>query len=504
MEYAGLFENQVKAVLPEIYFATFAILIAVFGSFIGTSKTLNYPLTYKSVLLLCGSSLIIGIVILFNNPLSQGVLFNGTYVVDYLSTAAKTLIMLSSLFVLFSVKGYHEEYRINPFEYFVLVLFAVLGLCLLVASVDILAAYLAIELQSLCLYVLASFKRDSAYSIEAGLKYFILGAFSSSLLLFGGSFLYGITGSTNLIDIASFFVEYNTLGSEIINLVNISIIFISVGLLFKLAAAPFHMWSPDVYEGAPTSSSIFFAIVPKIAIFTFFLRLYEHGFYSLVDSWQHILVIVGFVSVVIGAFTALKQKNLKRLLAYSAVSHVGYMLIAFSAGSFDGIQSLFFYLIIYMLTGFCLWVILLITNSKQNHVKSLKMDRSNTMGDLSGIVRSNILLAFSGSMIIFSMAGIPPLVGFYAKLCIFLAAINSSMYLLATFVIVVSCIAAFYYIRLIKTIYFEKVEVWIFHKPITESMGFILSGPVLLICVLFINPSFISLISSNMAFFFLG
>jgi len=466
VEYAGLFENQVKAILPEIYFATFGILIAIFGSFIGTSKTLNYPLTYKSILLMCASSLVIGILILLSNPLAQSALFNGIYIVDYLSNVAKFLIMFSTCFILFSVKGYHEEYRINPFEYFVLIIFAVFGLCLLVSSTDILAAYLAIELQSLCLYVLAAFKRDSAYSIEAGLKYFVLGAFSSSLLLFGGSFLYGITGSTNLVEIVSFFVEYNSFCPEIINLVNISIIFISVGLLFKLAAAPFHMWSPDVYEGSPTSSSMFFAVVPKIAIFTFFLRLYEYGLYNLAILWQQILVIVGLASVLVGAFTALKQKNLKRLLAYSAISHVGYMLIAFSAGSFEGIQSLFFYLIIYMATGFCLWVILLMTNSKQNNIKGLKMNRSNTIADLSEIVKSNILLAFSGSMIIFSMAGIPPLVGFYAKLCIFLAAINSSMYLLSICVILISCVAAFYYIRLIKAIYFEKVENWVFHKPI--------------------------------------
>jgi NADH-quinone oxidoreductase subunit N len=504
VEYAGLFENQVKAILPEIYFATFGILIAVFGSFIGTSKTLNYPLTYISILLMCASSLIIGMLILLSNPLAQGALFNGTYIVDYLSNVAKFLIMLSTCFILFSIKGYHEEYRINPFEYFVLIMFAVLGLCLLVGSSDILAAYLAIELQSLCLYVLAAFKRDSAYSIEAGLKYFVLGAFSSSLLLFGGSFLYGITGSTNLVEIVNFFVEHDSFCPEIINLVNISIIFISVGLLFKLAAAPFHMWSPDVYEGSPTSSSIFFAVVPKIAIFTFFLRLYEHGLYNLAILWQPILVVVAFTSVLVGAFTALKQKNLKRLLAYSAVSHVGYMLIAFSAGSFEGIQSLFFYLIIYMATGFCLWVILLMTNSKQDNVKKLKMSRSNTIGDLSGMLRSNILLGFSASMIIFSMAGIPPFVGFYAKFCIFLAAINSSMYLLSISVIMISCIAAFYYIRLIKAIYFEQVENWVFHKPMVESMSVILSVPVLLILVLFVNPNFITLISSNMAFFFLG
>jgi len=237
-----------------------------------------------------------------------------------------------------SSTNYLRDQKLNSFEYFILILFSVFGLILLVSSYDLISVYLAIELQSLSLYVLASFKKDSAFSTEAGLKYFILGALSSGLILFGSSLIYGFCGTTNFEDLGLMMVGLNNIDQG----VSLGLCFIGVGFLFKLAAAPFHMWSPDVYEGAPTTVSTFFAVVPKIGIFTIFLRLFHFSFYEFINYWQQLIILCALISVVIGSFVAIRQRKVKRLLAYSAISHVGYLLIAFSSGTIEGVQALFF------------------------------------------------------------------------------------------------------------------------------------------------------------------
>jgi len=335
--------------------------------------------------------------------------------------------------------------KINNFEYFILLLCAVLGLMLLVSSFDLISLYLAIELQSLCLYVLAAAKKDSTFSTEAGLKYFILGSFSSGLLLFGISVIYGTVGTTNFENLSLLFAGSNEILSNLESSIIIGLVFISAAFFFKIAAAPLHMWSPDVYEGAPVSSTIFFAVIPKIAMFSVFLRLFQNVFSNFHDFFLLATVLFAMFSVTIGSFVALKQKKIKRLLAYSSISHVGYMLLAFSANSIEGTQALFFYLIIYMVTSVVLWSLLLSVNTSTN------TERSKTLVDLSYLSTTNPLLAFTGLVAFFSLAGVPPLAGFYAKMTIFLTTISSSLIFASVFAILTSVISSYYYIRIIKT-----------------------------------------------------
>jgi NADH-quinone oxidoreductase subunit N len=375
-----------------------------------------------------------------------------------------------------------------------LTLLSILGLLLLVSSNDLITAYLAIEMQSLSFYVLATFKRESAFSTESGLKYFILGAFSSGLILFGSSYIYGLTGSLNFTDLSilldGFTFESKLDSFSTLDGLKIFILFIVTGLLFKLAAAPFHMWSPDVYEGAPTSSTAIFAIVPKIAIFVLLTRIFHGSFYSLIDSWQQMIIFSAIISVVIGSFVALKQRKLKRLIAYSAISHVGYLLIAFSTGTFEGSQALFFYMVIYMITGLATWSIVLSIDSIYGSTKNLS--------DITALVQINKTMAITFSLILFSLAGIPPLAGFYAKMYVFLVAMSSSFYLPAIVAVLSSVISTFYYIRIIKVIYFEKPEGFLFYFPVSQVTSLILGTSFFLIVLLFIEPHLITYYTANM------
>ena len=401
-------------------------------------------------------------------------------------------------------QDYIEYYKLNSFEYCILILFAVLGLLLLISSHDLISAYLAIEMQSLSFYVLASFKRNSAFSTEAGLKYFILGAFSSSLILFGCSILYGFTGTTNFQNLFYLLndISFNS-NDDIIYGFNlyyynpaivISSLFLAVGLLFKLAAAPFHMWSPDVYEGSPISSTALFAIVPKLAVLVLFARIFLNSFFSEIYWWQIIIIFCAIISVLVGSFVALKQRKIKRLIAYSAISHVGYLLIAFGAGTFMGIQAVFFYMFIYMITGVSIWVILLSTqlfNEQQSNGQNLS--------DLSSLFNTNNLLAITFAIVLFSLAGVPPLAGFYAKMQIFLVSIESSMYVVSTIGIMSSVISTFYYIRIIKILYFEKSLNWNFYICMNQNKSILLGISFFFIVLIFINPNLLNLCSYKMS-----
>jgi len=376
------------------------------------------------------------------------------------------------------LQEYIDHNKLNSFEYYILILFAILGLLLLACSFDLISTYLAIEMQSLSFYVLATFKRNSAFSTEAGLKYFILGAFSSSLILFGSSIIYGFTGTTNFGDLFYLFnnISFN-FSSESLNYmfeiyyyqnaIIISSIFIAVGLLFKLAAAPFHMWSPDVYEGSPTSTTAIFAIVPKIAVFVLFSRIFLNSFFSFIYWWQIIVIFCAISSIIIGSFIALKQRKIKRLIAYSAISHVGYLLIAFVPGTLIALHAVFFYLFIYMITGVSIWLIITSVELQLNN-------NNKNLADFSFLINSNPILAITFAITIFSLAGVPPLAGFYAKLQIFFVSMDSSMYLLAVIGILSSIISTFYYIRIIKTLYFEKNLKWNFYKQLTQIRSLIL------------------------------
>lgn len=495
MDFSILFNNDLKVILPELFLATSVLALIIHSVIIATNSKYNYPLINRSVSWLSVFILILTFIVLCNNTITFYSIFNNIFIHDNLATFSKSIILLSSIGCLLISQDYIESYRLNSFEYYLLVLLAILGLLLLVSSYDLISAYLAIEMQSLSFYVLASFKRNSAFSTEAGLKYFILGAFSSGLILFGSSLIYGFTGTTNFENLSDILLGYgSTTLIEGSSAVQIAIVFLAVGLLFKLAAAPFHMWSPDVYEGAPTSSTAIFAIIPKIAVFVLFARLFQFSFYNLIESWQQIIVFSALFSIIIGSFVGLKQRKMKRLIAYSAISHVGYLLIAFSTGTVEGNHALFFYLFIYMITGLCIWSIVMSVELQNKKASSY----NKNLADLSILMRSNTTLAITFAVVLFSLAGVPPLSGFYAKMQIFLCSINSSMYILAIIGILSSVISTFYYIRIIKTIYFEKITHWNFYSPVSQVKSLILGSTFFLIILLFLSPNLLSLCAYKM------
>jgi NADH-quinone oxidoreductase subunit N len=351
----------------------------------------------------------------------------------------------------------------------------------MISSYDLIVFYLGLELQSLCLYILASFKREDVRSSEAGLKYFVLSALASGLLLYGCSLIYGFTGSTNFETITTNLNEANK-GAVF------GIVFIIVGLAFKVSAVPFHMWSPDVYEGSPTSVTSFFALIPKIAAISVFIRFMYVPFINAINQWQAIIVFLSIASMIVGAVAAIGQQNIKRLMAYSSIGHMGYALAGLAAGTNEGIQSLIIYLTIYLVMNLgafgCIFM----------------MKRENifyeNINDLSGLSKNHPILAFSFLIILFSLAGIPPLAGFFAKFYIFMAVIEVKMYALAIIGLVTTVVSAFYYIRIIKVIYFDKPK-----KPFDKNYDFGLKISLalssILILVYFIYPSILTdLVSS--------
>ena len=490
IDFSSLFVNDLKIILPEVFLVTSVLGLIIHGVILTASPKYNFPLINRSFLWL--SVLVLGLTLLLilNNDLKFGILFNNTFIHDDLGVFAKVAILSSTIACLIISQDYFENKKLNSFEYYLLILLAVLGLLILVSSYDLILAYLAIELQSLSFYVLATFKRNSAYSTEAGLKYFILGAFASGLILFGSSLVYGFTGATNFEHLAYLFLGDTQLFVNGISAIEISIVFLAVGFLFKLAAAPFHMWSPDVYEGAPTNSTVLFAVVPKMAVFVLFTRLFHFSFYNLIETWQQIIIFSATCSVIVGSFIALKQRKIKRLIAYSAISHVGYLLIVFSIGSLEGNQALFFYMFVYMFTGVCIWAIVMSLEIQNKH---------KNLSGLSFLIKANPILALTFTTLLFSLAGVPPLAGFYAKMQVFLVSIESSMFLVTTVAILSSVISTFYYIRIIKTIYFEKISKWNFYVPITQIISIIMGFSFLLVILLFLNPTIFNLIAYKMA-----
>lgn len=352
--------------------------------------------------------------------------------------------------------------------------------------------YLAIELLSLPLYGLAALKSRSLLSTEAGLKYFILGAFSSGLLLFGCSLLYGFTGTTNYQQLFQVFSTIDkTVDIEVSNAIILGVLFILVGMLFKLSAAPFHLWAPDVYEGAPTSVTAFFAIVPKIAILSLVVRLFSYVFYGLLLPWQEVLILCSLLSMIVGTLGALWQKKIKRLLAYSGIGHIGYMLIGISTGSIEGIYATFFYVIIYIVMTVATFSILL-SIRRQGNLSKLKY-----LNDLSGLFVSNPQLALAFSIIMFSMCGVPPLAGFFSKMFIFISAINMEMYFLAIIGVMTSVIASFYYIRIIKLMFFDSTTKINNLSPISKENSLFLSACCLFLMTFFVWPTPLALTLHN-------
>jgi NADH-quinone oxidoreductase subunit N len=472
---------------------------------------------------------------------------NNFIINDYLGFAAKLVIsLISVLFLMLITISYEDKIIQNNFEYIVLILISVFGLFVLCSSNDLITAYLAIELQSVAFYLMASFKKNSTYSIESGLKYFVIGSLSSAFFLFGSAIIYGCLGSLNFDDIRMFLslsltshdnvcdsivlsnlnspniwsslkltnnlgMSYNvqilnsifdsySLGfsdgfnssfSSSLNLdfIYLGFIFLCVGLFIKLALAPFHFWSLDVYEGAPNTTTIFFAVVPKIGLFLLLIRIGYSSFYSIFSSdWQSYFLIIAVFSIFVGSVGGLEQRKLKTLLAYSSISHTGYLLLSFSTNSVYGMTMMLYYLAIYMISSLCFWSVYLFIKPRQ----PLYFKKQNKeLGDLVLLRESNPLLALILAITLFSIAGIPPIVGFLAKLGVFLEVIKSSVYLVALIGILFSVASTFYYIRIIKILYFENILVGKLYETISTKKALLISILALSMIILCIDPSII-------------
>jgi len=385
----------------------------------------------------------------------------------------KILTLIFCLLVLLSSNNYLKVNSLDKIEYPIIILASVLGMLIMISSYDLIIFYLGLELQSLCLYILAAFKREDEKSTEAGLKYFILSALATGLLLYGCSLVYGFTGSTNFEVIAAN-LDYENSGAVF------GIVFIIIGLAFKVSAVPFHMWTPDVFEGSPTSVTTFFALVPKVAALTVFIRFMYVPFINAVEQWQTIIIFLSIASMTFGAVAAIGQHNIKRLMAYSSIGHMGYALAGLSTATNEGVQSTIVYLMIYLIMSLGAFACILMMRRENTYFENIK--------DLSGLSKNHPTLALAFLVILFSLAGIPPLAGFFAKFYIFMAVIESKMFVLAIIGLMTTVISAFYYLRIIKIIYFDK-PVKPFELNYDLGLKFALILSTILVLIYFIYPS---------------
>jgi len=452
-------------ILPELFISLMIMSLLMIGVFVKKS--------FKLVNLLTILTLVFSIVLVFNQPSEIIKIFNESFIIDKLSIFMKILTFLFCIFILITSKDYVKCNNIDKIEYPIIILASTLGMILMISAYDLIIFYLGLELQSLSLYILASFKRDDERSTEAGLKYFILSALASGLLLYGCSLIYGFTGSTNF-EVISLNLNENNTGAVF------GIVFIIVGLAFKVSAVPFHMWTPDVYEGSPTSVTSFFALVPKIAALSVFIRFMYVPFINVISHWQIIIVFLAVASMILGAVAAIGQNNIKRLIAYSSIGHMGYALAGLATGSNDGIQSTIIYLTIYLVMN--LGVFSCIFMMKRQNIFY------ENISDLSGLSKTRPMLSLGLMIILFSLAGIPPLAGFFAKFYVFMAVIESDMYALAIIGLVTTVVSAFYYLRIIKVIYFDKPKkAFDQNYDLGLKISLILSS--ILILIYFIYPS---------------
>ncbi len=388
--------------------------------------------------------------------------FGGSFAVDAFSSFAKVLILAGSALTILMAQGFLRAEKLEKFEFPILILIASLGMMMMVSANDLISLYMGIELQSLALYVLAAFNRDSRRATEAGLKYFVLGALSSGLLLYGCSLIYGFTGTTNFTVLGGVLSQ----GEASIGVV-FGMTFLLAGLVFKISAVPFHMWTPDVYEGAPTPVTAFLAAAPKIAAFALILRLLSDPLMPLVDEWRQIIIFVSIASMALGAFAAIGQTNIKRLMAYSTIGHMGFALVGLAAGSEAGIKGVLIYMAIYMITNLGVFVVILSMRRKEGMVEDIS--------DLAGLSRTQPFMAFALAAFMFSLAGIPPLAGFFGKIYVFIPAIEAGLWPLAVIGLVLSVVSAFYYLRIIKIMYFDEPAPG-FERVMGAEMNLILTG----------------------------
>lgn len=420
---------------PEMLLAVGAIVLLLVGVVINKERSLF--VSYGAVLLL----LVVAAVILFAP--AEGVLFNGVFIADSFARFMKVLVLGGSAFALLLALPRAEELGTHKFEYAILILLATLGMMAMVSANDLMTLYVGLELQSLSAYVLASIKRDDSKATEAGLKYFVLGSLSSGILLYGASMVYGFTGHTNLQEIVlAIASEGRSIG------LIFGMVFLLAGIAFKISAVPFHMWTPDVYEGAPTPVTAFFASAPKVAAMALLIRLVMDTFQAITGDWQQVVIFLSIASMVLAAFAAIGQRSIKRLAAYSSIGHVGFALVGLSSGTQVGVEGVAIYMAIYVAMTVGLFACLLSLRTATGPIE--------TIDELAGAAQKRPFVAAVMAIIMFSLIGMPPLAGFFAKWHAFLAAIDAQLYVLAVIGVLASAVSAFYYLRVVKVMYFDE------------------------------------------------
>jgi NADH-quinone oxidoreductase subunit N len=426
---------NLAAMLPELALAIGAMALLLLGVF--TRREQGALVLYLAILLIIVAGFFVA------GGSGTTFLFNGSFIIDPFAKMMKLLVLTGAAAALLMSADYWRDAGGIKFEFPVLVLLTTTGMMMMISANDLIALYVGLELQSLSLYVLAAFARDSVRSSEAGLKYFVLGALSSGMLLYGASLIYGFTGSTEFAQIAEA-VQPSGANLGLI----FGLVFLMTGFAFKISAVPFHMWTPDVYEGAPTPVTAFFAAAPKLAAMALTVRVLVTAFPSVTVEWQQIVTFLAIASMALGSFAAIAQRNIKRLMAYSSIGHVGYALVGLAAGSAEGVEGVIVYLAIYLAMTLGTFACILAMRRKGRMVEDIDQ--------LSGLSATQPLMAFMLAMLLFSLAGIPPLAGFFAKFYVFLAAIHAGLYALAVIGVLLSVVGAYYYLRIVKVMYFDS------------------------------------------------
>ncbi len=453
--------------LPEIILAIGALVLLMIGVFAGERSTSAVSVLAIALLAFAGGVLLLG-------P-EAGAAFNGAFVLDPFARFMKVLVLIGSAVAILMAGGYARAEKFERFEFPVLIVLATVGMMLMISASDLISLYLGLEMQSLALYVVAAINRNSIRSTEAGLKYFVLGALSSGMLLYGASLIYGFTGQTSFAAIAGALTS-----GPVSTGLTFGLVFLLAGLAFKISAVPFHMWTPDVYEGAPTPVTAFFSAAPKVAAMALFIRVVVGPFASVIHDWQQILTFVAILSMALGAFAAIGQRNIKRLMAYSSIGHMGFALVGLAAGTPAGVQGVIIYLLIYMAMTLGTFACILTMRRNGGMVEDI--------GELAGLSRTNPVLAFLLAMLLFSLAGIPPLAGFFAKFYVFLAAVQAGLYVLAVIGVLSSVVGAYYYLRIVKLMYFDEPVEKFLPMPLELRAILGVSGAFILLFIFFAGP----------------
>ncbi|MDV2987204.1 UNVERIFIED_CONTAM: NADH-quinone oxidoreductase subunit NuoN [Methylobacteriaceae bacterium AG10] len=426
----------ITPVLPEIVLSVGALLLVLYGAWRGERSSEGVDVG-ALILLIFTFFLVV-------SQTGNVTTLNGAFIADPFARVMKSLILIGSAATILLSRDYFQRERIDRFEYPILIVLCTIGMLVMASANDLISLYLGLELQSLAAYVIAAFHRDDVKSTEAGLKYFVLGALSSGMLLYGASLVYGFTGTVSFPGIVTALNGPSSFG------IVLGIVFVAAGVAFKLAAVPFHMWTPDVYEGSPTPVTAFFGSAPKVAAMAMTVRVFIGAFPDVTAVWQQIIVFISIASMALGSFAAIGQRNIKRLMAYSSIGNVGYALIGLAAGSEEGVRGVIIYMVIYLAMTLGAFAVLLSLRRKDKMFE--------TIDDLSGLSRTHPWLAFCLAAMMFSLAGIPPLAGFFAKFYVFAAAIKAGLVTLAVVGVVTSVVGAFYYLRLVKVMYFDEAK----------------------------------------------